>query len=97
MSVEIVDPRTLVPLDTEAVARSVSKTSRVVVTHEAVQFGGLGAEIAAHTAQHCFWDLDARLVRVGAPSRPVPYQKDLEPASLPGVPEITAAVRQTLM
>ena len=97
VSIEVVDPRTLVPLDTETIAQSVAKTNRVVVAHEAVQFGGFGSEIAAHIAQHCFWDLDAPIVRVGAPSHPVPYQKDLELASLPGVAEITAAVRHTLL
>ncbi len=96
VSVEVVDPRTLVPLDTETIAQSVAKTNRVVVAHEAVRFGGFGSEIAAHIAQHCFWDLDAPVVRVGAPSHPIPYQKDLELATLPGAAEITAAVR-TLM
>lgn len=96
IDVEVVDPRTLVPLDTETIARSVAKTSRVVVVHEAVQFGGFGAEIAAHVAQHCFYDLDAPPVRVGAPSHPIPYQKDLELQTLPGPAEITAAVRSLL-
>jgi len=93
VSVEVVDPRTLVPLDTALIAKSVAKTHRLVVAHEAVQFCGFGAEIAAHTAQHCFWDLDAPVVRVGAPSHPIPYQKELEAATLPGPAEIVAAVR----
>jgi 2-oxoisovalerate dehydrogenase E1 component len=93
VSVEVLDPRTLVPLDVEAIAASVAKTSRVVVAHEAVQFCGFGAEIAAHVAEHCFWDLDAPPVRVGAPHHPVPYQKDLEQLTLPGAAEIAAAVR----
>ena len=94
MSVEVVDPRTLVPLDTATIEASVAKTHRLVVVHEAVQFGGLGAEIAAHVAQHCFWELDAPVARVGAPQHPMPYQKDLELATLPGPAEITAAVRE---
>jgi 2-oxoisovalerate dehydrogenase E1 component len=93
IDVEVLDPRTLVPLDTEAIAASVAKTHRVVVAHEAVQFCGFGAELAAHVAEHCFWDLDAPIVRVGAPSHPIPYQKDLELATLPGAAEIAAAVR----
>ena len=93
VSVEVVDPRTLVPLDTETIAASVAKTHRVVVVHEAVQFCGFGAEIAAYVAEHCFWDLDAPVIRVGAPPHPMPYQKDLELATLPGPAEITAAVR----
>ena len=93
ISVEVVDPRTLVPLDTDLIATSVAKTHRLVVAHEAVRFCGFGSEIAAHVAQHCFWDLDAPVVRVGAASHPMPYQKDLEAATLPGPAEIVAAVR----
>ena len=93
VSVEVLDPRTLVPLDTALIATSVAKTGRLVVAHEAVQFCGFGAEIAAHAAEHCFWDLDAPVVRVGAPSHPMPYQKDLEVATLPGPADIVAAVR----
>ena len=96
VSVEVVDPRTLVPLDTDTIAASVAKTHRVVVAHEAVQFCGFGSEIAAHIGEHCFWELDAPVVRVGAPSHPMPYQKDLELATLPGPAEITAAVRSLL-
>jgi pyruvate dehydrogenase E1 component beta subunit len=92
-SVEVVDPRTLVPLDTDLITRSVAKTHRLVVAHEAVQFGGFGSEIAAHVAEHCFWDLDAPVKRVGAASHPIPYQKDLETATLPGPGEIVSAVR----
>jgi 2-oxoisovalerate dehydrogenase E1 component len=93
VSVEVLDPRTLVPLDTALIATSVAKTGRLVVAHEAVQFCGFGAEIAAHAAEHCFWDLDAPVVRVGAPSHPMPYQKDLEVSTLPGAADIVAAVR----
>jgi 2-oxoisovalerate dehydrogenase E1 component len=93
IDVEVLDPRTLVPLDSEAILASVAKTSRVVVAHEAVRFGGFGGEIAAQIAEHCFWELDAPVVRVGAPSHPMPYQKDLEQATLPGPADIAAAVR----
>ncbi len=93
LSIEVIDPRTLAPLDTGTIAASVAKTNRLVVAHEAVQFGGFGAEIAAHVAQHCFWELDAPVLRVGAPSHPVPYQKELELETLPGPAEIAAAVR----
>ncbi|MEI7761409.1 MAG: dehydrogenase E1 component subunit alpha/beta [Thermoleophilia bacterium] len=96
VSVEVVDPRTLVPLDIETIAASVAKTHRLVVAHEAVQFCGFGAEIAAHVGEHCFWDLDAPIVRVGAPPHPIPYQKDLELATLPGSAEIMTAVRSLL-
>ena len=93
ISVEIIDPRTLVPLDTALIAASVAKTTRLVVAHEAVQFCGFGSEIAAHAAEHCFWDLDAPVIRVGAASHPIPYQKDLEVETLPGPADIVAAVR----
>ena len=93
ISVEVIDPRTLVPLDTDTIAASVAGTHRIVVAHEAVQFCGFGAEIAAHVAEHCFWDLDAPVARVGAPPHPIPYQKDLELATLPGPTEIAGAVR----
>ncbi len=93
IDVDVVDPRTLVPLDTETIAASVSKTGRVVVAHEAVRLGGFGGEIAAQIAEQCFWDLDTPVVRVGAPSHPMPYQKDLEAATLPGPADIAAAVR----
>ena len=93
ISAEIVDPRTLVPLDTELIARSVAKTGKLVVAHEATQFCGFGSEIAAHVAEHCFWDLDGPVVRVGAASHPIPYQKDLEASMLPGPAEIAAAVK----
>ncbi len=93
IDVEVLDPRTLVPLDTEAITASVAKTSRVVVAHEAVRFGGFGGEIASQIAEHCFWELDAPVVRIGAPSHPMPYQKDLEHATLPGPADIAAAVR----
>jgi 2-oxoisovalerate dehydrogenase E1 component len=96
IDVEVVDPQTIVPLDTETIAASVAKTHRVVVAHEAVRFGGVGGEIAAHVAEHCFWELDAPVVRVGAPSHPIPYQKDLELRTLPGAPDIVAAVRGLL-
>ena len=63
-----------------------------MIAHEAVQFCGFGAEIAAAVAEHGFWSLDAPIARVGAPHRPVPYQKDLEQQTLPGVAEVIRAI-----
>jgi 2-oxoisovalerate dehydrogenase E1 component len=93
IDVEVVDPRTLVPLDTETILASVAKTNRAVIVHEAVEFGGLGGEIAAQISQHGFWDLDAPVVRVAGDFHPMPYQKDLERDSLPDPARIVAAVR----
>jgi 2-oxoisovalerate dehydrogenase E1 component len=94
ISVEIIDPRTLVPLDIETILRSVAKTSRAIVVHEAVEFGGFGGEIAAQISQHGFWDLDGPVLRVAAPFHPIPYQKDLERMTLPDTSKIVAAVNQ---
>lgn len=93
ISIEIVDPRTLYPLDLDAIIASVSKTTRLVVAHEAVSFCGFGAEVAASVSQHCFWDLDAPPVRVAAPHRPIPYEKSLELLTIPGSAQIVEAVR----
>jgi pyruvate/2-oxoglutarate/acetoin dehydrogenase E1 component len=93
VSVEVLDPRTLYPLDVETIVQSVVKTTRAVVAHEAVRFCGIGAELAATIGEHAFWDLDRPVVRVGAPHWPIPAQKDLEQATLPGAAEIVAAVR----
>lgn len=92
-SVEVVDLRTLVPLDVESVLASASKTRRVVVVHEAVRRGGYGAELAAMIAEELFGTLHAPVRRVGAPSTPVPYAKNLEDAFLVGTDEIAAAIR----
>jgi 2-oxoisovalerate dehydrogenase E1 component len=95
-SIEVIDPRTLVPLDTGLIAASVAKTSRALVAHEAAQFCGFGAEIAAFVGERCFRDLDAPVVRVGAPAHPIPYQKDLELLTLPGYADVLAATRSLL-
>ncbi|HTX63448.1 MAG TPA: pyruvate dehydrogenase complex E1 component subunit beta [Acidimicrobiales bacterium] len=93
---EVIDPRTLVPLDLPAIAGSVARTGRLVVAHEAVRQGGFGAEIAAQVQEACFYDLDAPIARVGAPFTPVPLSPALEDAYLPGVAGILAGVRSVL-
>lgn len=92
VSVEVIDPRTIVPLDIETILGSVAKTGRALVVHEAVSFGGIGGEIAAQIGEHGFWDLDGPVVRLGAPFHPIPYQKELERATLPAAADITAAI-----
>ena len=72
---EVIDPRTLVPLDLEAIVESVKRTGRLVVAHEAVEHGGFGAEIAAQVQRAAFDFLDAPIARVGAPFAPIPLQR----------------------
>jgi pyruvate dehydrogenase E1 component beta subunit len=93
ISVEVIDLRTLVPLDMPTIAASVSKTHRVVIAHEAVQSGGVGAEIAARVGSELFDELDAPVTRVGCPFSPIPFAPELERALLPGTPHILRAVR----
>ena len=93
---EVIDPRTLVPLDLEAIVESVERTGRLVVAHEAVEHGGFGAEIAAQVQRAAFDFLDAPIERVGAPFAPTPFSAPLEDAYVPGADEIVAAVRATL-
>jgi len=93
---EVIDPRTLVPLDIEAIVRSVQRTNRLVVAHEAVRSGGFGAEIAAQAQLAAFDFLDAPVERVGAPFAPVPFSPPLEDAYLPGRDDVYAAARATL-
>jgi pyruvate dehydrogenase E1 component beta subunit len=93
IEVEVIDPRTLVPLDLETIVRSVERTGRLVVAHEAVGHGGFGAEIAAQVQAAAFDYLDAPVTRVAAPFAPIPFSPPLEDAYLPGADEIVAAVR----
>jgi acetoin:2,6-dichlorophenolindophenol oxidoreductase subunit beta len=93
---EVIDPRTLVPLDLEAIVESVRRTNRLVVAHEAVEHGGFGAEIAAAVQAAAFDDLDAPIERVGARFTPIPLSPPLEDAYLPGSEEVYAAARATL-
>jgi len=96
VEVEIVDLRTLVPLDEEAILRSVAKTSRAIVLHEAPRTGGFGGEIAATIAEKAFEYLDAPIVRVTAPDTPVPYSPPLEEYYLPGKDDLLEAARKLL-
>jgi acetoin:2,6-dichlorophenolindophenol oxidoreductase subunit beta len=94
---EVIDPRTLVPLDLEAIVASVERTGRLVIAHEAVEHGGFGAEIAAVVGAAAFDFLDAPIARVGAPFAPIPLSPPLEDAYLPGADEVVAAVRAMLI
>lgn len=91
---EVVDPRTLVPLDKEAILSSVEKTGRLVIVHEAVKTNGFGAEIAAIVADKGFDYLDAPIKRVTAPDTPIPFSPPLEAAYLPDAEKIVKAVKE---
>ena len=94
---EVIDPRTLVPLDLETIVESVKRTGRLVVAHEAVRHGGFGAEIAAQVQEAAFDFLDAPVARVGAPFTPIPLSPPLEDAYIPGADEVVDAVRAMLI
>jgi pyruvate dehydrogenase E1 component beta subunit len=96
ISVEIVDPRTLKPLDIDLIAESVRKTKRLVITEEGHQFCGFGAEVATQIHQLCFDDLDHPVVRVSQAENPLPYAKNLEAECLPSVQKIVAGVKKAL-
>jgi pyruvate dehydrogenase E1 component beta subunit len=93
---EVIDLRTVAPLDTETVLASARRTNRIVVVHEAVRSGGLGAEIAARVQEHAFDYLDAPVARVGAPFTPAPFAPSLEAAYVPDAERIAAGIRETL-
>ena len=94
ISVEVIDLRTVAPLDTAPILDSVARTSRLLIAHEAVVPFGIGAEIAAVVAREAFWDLDAPIERIGAAPTPPPYAPDLERVWLPDRDDITAALRR---
>jgi pyruvate dehydrogenase E1 component beta subunit len=93
---EVIDPRTLQPFDIDTVVESVRRTNRVVIVHEAVRFGGLGAEIAAQIQEIAFDYLDAPIGRVAAPFSPVPYSPVLEQLYIPDSLRIADGIRETV-
>jgi len=96
ISVEVIDPRTISPLDFETIVKSAKKTGRVIVVHEAVEQGGIGAEIVARIQQEAFYYLDSPLVRVAAPFAPVPASPVLEQHYLPTQTRVIEAARRVL-
>jgi pyruvate/2-oxoglutarate/acetoin dehydrogenase E1 component len=93
ISVEVIDPRTLVPLDTETIIESVKKTGRLVIAEEGCLTGGFGAEVAAIAAKQAFDYLDAPIERVAARDTPVPFAPKLESTVVPGEEQIEQAIR----
>jgi pyruvate/2-oxoglutarate/acetoin dehydrogenase E1 component len=94
INVEVIDLLTVSPWDRETVFNSVGKTHRLVVAHEAVKSFGMGAEISAAVSEEIMDELDAPIMRVGAPFVPVPFS--LEKAYLPNADDITTAIKKTL-
>ncbi len=94
ISVEVLDPRTLRPLDEELILSSVAKTNRLVIAHEACKQGGFGAEVAALVVEKGFDDLDAPIVRVGGLDVPIPYNDALERAVIPSQERLMEAIRE---
>ncbi len=96
ISVEIIDLRTLLPLDEETVLASVRKTSKAIVLHEATLTGGVGGEIAARITEKAFDHLDGPVLRIAAPDTPVPYSPPLEEAFLPNAAKVLERARWLL-
>jgi 2-oxoisovalerate dehydrogenase E1 component beta subunit len=96
VDVEIVDLRTLCPLDRDTVLASVRKTGKVLVSHEATRSCGVGAELSALIAEEAFEDLDAPVRRLTAPDVPIPFSPPLEQRVLPGLDDMKEAVRELL-
>ncbi len=94
IDVTVLNLRTIWPLDYDAIADAVARTHRVVVAHEAVRVGGVGAEIASWIGEHCFDDLDGPVVRLGAAHVPVPFAPVLQEAMYPKAPMIADATRR---
>ena len=93
-SVELIDLRSIIPWDREAVLNSVARTSRALVLHEDTRTGGFGAEIAATIAEEAFEELDAPVIRLTAPDTPVPFSPPLERAFIPQVEDVVGAIER---
>jgi acetoin:2,6-dichlorophenolindophenol oxidoreductase subunit beta len=93
---EVIDLRSLVPMDEDAILASVGRTRRAVIVHEAVRRGGLGAEIASLINEHLFGHLDAPVLRVAGPNTPIPYAAELEREFLVDAAKIAAGVREAV-
>lgn len=96
ISTEVIDLRTLVPMDVECVLRSVRRTGRLVVAQEAIKRGGVGSDVAAIVAEQAFDSLRAPIIRVAGLNTPVPFNLALEKATVPQVADIVAGVRSAM-
>jgi 2-oxoisovalerate dehydrogenase E1 component len=95
-STEVIDLRTLVPLDFDTILSSIKKTGKLLIVHEAPRNCGFGAELAARAAELAFGHLDAPIMRIGSKDCPVPYCKDLEDEVLPQKKDLDAAIRSLI-
>lgn len=93
IDVEVIDPRTLYPLDMDSIYASVRKTRHLVVAHEAVRDYGWGGEVVGNVVQECWSELDAAPRRLGAARTPIPYSEELEKAVIPTVQDLTVEIR----
>jgi len=96
ISIEVIDPRTLYPLDKECIISSVKKTGKLVIVHEAIVRGGIGGDIAAMVLEEAFDYLDAPIKRVGGLEVPMPYAKNLEDAVIPNCEKIIATIKEII-
>jgi pyruvate dehydrogenase E1 component beta subunit len=96
IEVEVIDPRTLVPLDETTILESVARTQRVVIAHDAVERGGFGAEVAALVGEKALFSLAGPIVRVAAPNVPIPFSEPLESAYVPDAAGVAQGVRRAL-
>jgi 2-oxoisovalerate dehydrogenase E1 component beta subunit len=94
LSAEVIDLRSLAPLDDEAIVATVKKTNRVLIVHEDTRTGGIAGELTARISEHCFEWLDAPVLRVTAHDVPLPYAPSLEDFVLPQTPDIVLAARR---
>jgi pyruvate dehydrogenase E1 component beta subunit len=96
INIDVVDLRTIRPMDVEAIAESVKKTNRAVVLEEGWEICGVGAQVVDYIQRDCFDYLDAPVIRVHQADTPMPYAKGLEKAAKPDLPKAIAAVRQVM-
>ncbi len=94
IDVEVLDLRTLLPMDVDAIKETVARTSKVLILHEDNKTGGIGAEVAALIAEECFQELDGPIVRLAAADTHIPYAHSLEEAILPNVDDVMLAARK---
>ncbi len=94
VSVEVIDPRTIKPLDMDTIVNSVKKTNRLVIAEESHYFASVGAEISQQIMEHAFDYLDAPVKRISTAEAPMPYAKNLEELALPSVERIVAGIKE---